>query len=175
MNGGNWEQSVLLAEKLADRAPASSNRELLVTAYLGAGKTAKPLALSRPLHHSSPHAPNTAAALYIESLWRVKNYREISEIIKEKLQTSDSELKSILYYYNAKLSENNPEEYLSALRSSLLANPRNKDALFSMYEWYFNNKDYRKAKYYLGQVIALEPSNKRNIDLAEKLNRLLAE
>ena len=175
MNGGNWEQSVLLAEKLADRAPASSNRELLVTAYLGAGKTEKALALSRRLYHSSKNVSNKVAGLYIESLWCVKNYREISEIIKEKLQTSDSELKSILYYYNAKLSENNPEEYLSALRSSLLANPRNKDALFSMYEWYFNNKDYRKAKYYLGQVIALEPSNKRNIDLAEKLNRLLAE
>ncbi|WP_029410291.1 tetratricopeptide repeat protein [Treponema pedis] len=175
INLGDWEQAVFLGEKLNGKVSGNVNKELLVTAYLGAGKTEKALALSKQLYTSSKNPSNRFVGLYIEALYRSKNMQAVSQIIKEKLQTADSELKSILHYYNAKLSENNSEAYLSSLRSSLLANPRNKDSLFAMYEWYFKNKDYRKAKYYLGQVIALDPSNKKNTDLAENLNRLLAE
>ncbi|WP_024465570.1 tetratricopeptide repeat protein [Treponema pedis] len=175
INLGDWEQAVFLGEKLNGKVSGNVNKELLVTAYLGAGKTEKALALSKQLYTSSKNPSNRFVGLYIEALYRSKNMQAVSQIIKEKLQTADSELKSILHYYNAKLSENKSEAYLSSLRSSLLANPRNKDSLFAMYEWYFNNKDYRKAKYYLGQVIALDPSNKKNTDLAENLNRLLAE
>ncbi|QOW62091.1 tetratricopeptide repeat protein [Treponema pedis] len=175
INLGDWEQAVFLGEKLNGKVSGNVNKELLVTAYLGAGKTEKALALSKQLYTSSKNPSNRFVGLYIEALYRSKNMQAVSQIIKEKLQTADSELKSILHYYNAKLSENKSEAYLSSLRSSLLANPRNKDSLFAMYEWYFKNKDYRKAKYYLGQVIALDPSNKKNTDLAENLNRLLAE
>ena len=62
---------------------------------------------------------------------------------------------------------------MASLRASLLANPRNKEALFAMYELYLSAKDYRKAKYYLGQVLALDPSNRKNAVLAEKLEKLL--
>lgn len=175
INEGNWEQAVSLATKLVNKMPADANKELLVRAYLGAGKFEQALNLSKQLYFSTKNVSNSIVGLYIEALSKTKNYQAVLQIIKEKLPSADSELKSVLYYHNAKSIKGTSEEYLSSLRSSLLANPRNKDSLFAMYEWYFTNKDYRKAKYYLGQVIALDPANKKNGDLAEKLNKLLAD
>ena len=175
INEGNWEQAVSLATKLVNKVPVNANKELLIRSYLGAGQFEQALSLSKQLYFSTKNVPNNFVGLYIEALSKTGNNQAVLQIIKEKLPTADSDLKSVLYYYNAKSSKGSSEEYLSSLRSSLLANPRNKDSLFAMYEWYFNNKDYRKAKYYLGQVIALDPANKKNNDLAEKLNKLLAD
>lgn len=175
INEGNWEQAVSLATKLVNKVSGNAHKELLIRSYLGAGKFEQALSLSKQLYTSAKNVPNSVIGLYIEALSKTKNYEAILQIIKDKLPEADSELKSVLYYYNAKSMKETSEAYVSSLRSSLLANPRNKDSLFAMYEWYFKNKDYRKAKYYLGQVIALDPLNKKNNDLAENLNKLLAD
>ena len=47
-------------------------------------------------------------------------------------------------------------------------------ALYAMYEWYFARTDYRKAQYYLKQVIALDPANRRYTQQLSKLDELLA-
>jgi Tfp pilus assembly protein PilF len=82
-------------------------------------------------------------------------------------------LKSVLHYYESRLSADT-ETRLSALRSSLLADPRNKQSLFAMYELYLDRKDYRKAQYYLKQVIALDPANPAYLRLQTKLDEMLA-
>lgn len=174
INTENWKDAVLLAERLVKKLPNDSNRILLITAYLGEKKYQEAFNESKTLYFSSKKPANIITKLYIESLYNLKNYQLINNIIEARISSADSELKSIFYYYNAKLVKNNSEEYLSALRASLLANPRNIDSLFLMYEWYLNIKDYRKAKYYLGQVIAIEPLNKKNRKLSEKLDALLA-
>lgn len=170
----NWKEAVSIALKLINKAPENSNKELLITACLGAGNFKEAAALSKQLYSETKNPSNSVIKLYLQALYKTANYNTMSQIIKEKINQSDSELKSIFHYYNAKLSQDNRETYLSSLRASLLANPRNKEALFAMYEFYFKAKDYRKAKYYLGQVIALEPSNKKNMELSEKLEILLA-
>ena len=170
----NWKEAVSLAVKLADSQPSNGNRELLVSAYLGAGNFQEALSISRQLYAASRYASNTLVKLHLEALYKTKNYDSVNKLIREKSASADSELKSVLHYYGAKLVQGNPESYLASLRASLLANPRNKDALFAMYELYLNARDYRKAKYYLGQVIALDPASKKNAVLAEKLDKLLA-
>ncbi|MCI6323077.1 tetratricopeptide repeat protein, partial [Treponema porcinum] len=62
---------------------------------------------------------------------------------------------------------------LSDLRSSLIANPRNSDALFRLYQIYFDKKDYRKAQYYLKQVVALNPNDEEFHRLNDELTLLL--
>ena len=111
----------------------------------------------------------------MEALYAGKDYQTVKQVINQKMKGADSQLKSILYYYNAKLEQGNSSEYLNFLQSSLLSNPRNKDSLFAMYEWYLKTKDYKKAKYYLGQVLALNPSNKNLVNLSENLDKLLAD
>lgn len=175
INNGRWNQAVNSAEDLVNKYPTDSNKELLLTAYLGAGQSTQALNLAKQLYTNTKTPSNAFINLYINSLYAAKDYQSINQIINQKLKGADSELKSILYYYNAKLVQSNDTEYLNFLQSSLLSNPRNKDSLFAMYEWYLKTKDYKKAKYYLGQVVALDPSNKNIINLSENLNKLLAD
>ena len=65
------------------------------------------------------------------------------------------------------------ESSLSDLRSSLISNPRNTDALFRLYQIYYDKKDYRKAQYYLKQVVALNPNDSELKNLNEQLNLLI--
>ncbi|UTC77469.1 hypothetical protein E4O04_05405 [Treponema sp. OMZ 799] len=175
INNGKWQQAVELAEDLAAKYPSDTNKELLLTSYLGAGQTSKALSLAKQLYANTKNPSNAFINLYMEALYAGKDYQTVKQVINQKMKGADSELKSILYYYNAKLQQGNPSEYLNFLQSSLLSNPRNKNSLFAMYEWYLKNKDYKKAKYYLGQVLALDPSNKNIINLSENLNKLLAD
>ena len=83
-------------------------------------------------------------------------------------------MKSCLYYEKSFL-EGSEEAVLVDLRSSLTANPRNKDALFRLYQIYYNKKEWRKAQYYLKQVVALSPSDDSLIKLNSELETLLSK
>lgn len=175
INNGKWAQAVESAEDLAAKYPSDANKELLLTSYLGAGQTSKALSLAKKLYANTKNPSNSFINLYMEALYTGKDYQTVKQVINQKIKGADSQLKSILYYYNAKLEQGNSSEYLNFLQSSLLSNPRNKDSLFAMYEWYLKTKDYKKAKYYLGQVLALNPSNKNLVNLSENLDKLLAD
>ena len=175
INNGKWAQAVESAEDLAAKYPSDANKELLLTSYLGAGQTSKALSLAKKLYANTKNPSNSFINLYMEALYAGKDYQTVKQVINQKIKGADSQLKSILYYYNAKLEQGNSSEYLNFLQSSLLSNPRNKDSLFAMYEWYLKTKDYKKAKYYLGQVLALNPSNKNLVNLSENLDKLLAD
>ncbi|UTC91080.1 hypothetical protein E4N87_10435 [Treponema denticola] len=175
INNGKWAQAVESAEDLAAKYPSEANKELLLTSYLGAGQTSKALSLAKQLYANTKNPSNSFINLYMEALYAGKDYQTVKQVINQKMKGADSQLKSILYYYNAKLEQGNSSEYLNFLQSSLLSNPRNKDSLFAMYEWYLKTKDYKKAKYYLGQVLALNPSNKNLVNLSENLDKLLAD
>ena len=175
INNGKWAQAVESAEDLAAKYPSDANKELLLTSYLGAGQTSKALSLAKKLYANTKNPSNSFINLYMEALYAGKDYQTVKQVINQKIKGADSQLKSILYYYNAKLEQGNSSKYLNFLQSSLLSNPRNKDSLFAMYEWYLKTKDYKKAKYYLGQVLALNPSNKNLVNLSENLDKLLAD
>ncbi len=81
--------------------------------------------------------------------------------------------KSILYYERSRVASSEDVK-LADLRSSLTSNPRNNEALFALYEFYFGKKDYRKAQYYLKQVVSLSPSDQRLLKLNEEIEILLA-
>ncbi len=175
INNENWSEAVALAEKLNKKKKTKLNKKLLIKAYLGAGSYNTALKMSSSLFYSDKDGEIDVIELYARSLLHTQNYQILAKLINNKLSSTNSEVKSVLYYYKAKINNKNADDYLSYLRSSLLSNPRNKDALFAMYDWYFSRKDYRKAKYYLGQVVALSPQNKKIINLSKKLDRLLAD
>lgn len=98
-----------------------------------------------------------------------------SSLIERLLgQTTNTRTKSALYYERSKLSKN-AEQRLNDLRLSLTANPRNAEALFSLYRYYFDQKEYRKAQYYLKQAVSLNPNSKKLLELNKELDVLLAE
>lgn len=94
-------------------------------------------------------------------------------LINSLLQNASGKLKTILYYERSTL-QSTDEGILSDLRQSLTANPRNENALYDLYQFYFTRGDYRKAQYYLKQVLAITPQDSFLIQKNVELDKLLA-
>lgn len=172
INSMDWSQAVRLGERLVSIEATESARLRLVQAYLGAGSNAKAVSLARSLY-ASPSPGDEVTGLYLRALTETGDLGTANSIIQARMSGASSGLKSVLHYYESRLLTD-PDARLSVLRSSLLADPRNGLALFAMYEWYFERADYRKAQYYLKQVIALEPMNRKYSQLLSNLDDLLA-
>ncbi len=97
---------------------------------------------------------------------------EAVNLIQKALSLYSGKLKSDFYYERSRIASSD-EQRLSDLRSSLTANPRNPDALFALYKYYFDKADYRKAQYYLRQVVALNPENSKLTELNAQLDSLI--
>ncbi len=111
---------------------------------------------------------------YISVLVATNRGKDASKLIEQLLPSSTSKMKSFLYFQRSQLS-NNEDKVLADLRSSLTANPRNRDSLFKLYTIYYNKKEYRKALYYLKQVVALSPNDEKLLQLNANLESLLSK
>lgn len=87
-------------------------------------------------------------------------------------ETTNKKIKSDLLYQRSFLQKME-ENQLADLRSSLMEQPRNSKSLFRLYEIYFEKKDYRKAQYYLKQVVAINPNDMSIKKLNETLTKLI--
>lgn len=96
--------------------------------------------------------------LYVKVLVGTGRTSQALSLINSLLPASSSQMKSFLYYQKS-LTEGTGEAALEDLRSSLTANPRNQDSLYRLYRIYYGRKDYRRAQYYLKQVMALNPND----------------
>lgn len=93
-------------------------------------------------------------------------------IIQNAISEYSGKIKSTFYYEKSRISTND-EQKLADLRSALTANPRNPEALFALYNYYYDKADYRKAQYYLRQVVALNPESEKLAELNAKLDSLI--
>lgn len=161
-----WNLAVQKAEALVAQSNTPENNYLLVRAYLGAGRIPDALKLATDLYNAAPDNVEITS-VYLAALQKSGAASQLVNIINTKMPAANDSLKAVLYYYQATISSG--ETRLSYLRSSLLSDPRNQDALFAMYQYYYNAGDYPKAEYYLKQVIAVDPLNKRNMKLLKAL------
>ena len=113
-----------------------------------------------------------SAQIYVESMVRTGRTSQASRFINTSINSASSSMKSFLYYQRSFLASGEAAQ-LSDLRSAVIANPRNSDALFRMYGIYFEKADYRKAQYYLRQVIALNPNKQQYLKLNAELDKLI--
>ena len=113
-----------------------------------------------------------AIQIYVESMVRTGRGAQASRFINTSINSASSSMKSFLYYQRSFLAGGEAAQ-LSDLRSAVIANPRNSDALFRMYGIYFAKQDWRKAQYYLRQVIALNPNNQTYLKLNSDLDKLM--
>ncbi len=174
MKNENWEKAVSIAESLVGKNPSDENRALLLKTYLGNGDATNALRIASSLYRSNESPSNEVFSDYMEALYRSGNIASLQGLIRKYLQESKGETKSMLYYYSALAMGKNSENYLSLLRSALLTNPRNKNALFAIYEWYFSRRDYRNAQFYLKQAMGVDGGqNKRYLKLYNDLTLLL--
>lgn len=111
--------------------------------------------------------------MYIRVLIATGSRAEARSLIETLIGGAQAKMKSSLYYERSRL-QSDQTQVLADLRSCLTANPRNEDALFALYELYFGKADYRKAQYYLKQVIALNANDDKLKALNTELDELLS-
>ncbi|MBP5695594.1 MAG: hypothetical protein J6X11_02980 [Treponema sp.] len=109
---------------------------------------------------------------YINMLVATGKREQAQKLINTKLETSSGKMKSFLYYQRSLLATGE-DEIFADLRASLTANPRNKDALYRFYRIYYNKQDWRRAQYYLKQVVAIDPRNSEFLAQNAELDALL--
>lgn len=167
----HWEDAFERAQYLY--SVRSSEEDIILYARVCAGMNnwQEAITVAYTAYTAAQNPSDDIITLYLETLYGAKEYEKIKQIIARHLPEARSSLKSVLVYYQS-LLETDEEKKLSLLRLSLLSDPRSSSTLFALYEWYFKHKDYRKASYYLQQVIALHPDDKIYLELASKLEKL---
>ena len=168
----NWKEAYDISRGLVKKQPDNENLILKhVTVCLKLGKKSEAMEVAQKAYNANP-ASETITQTYILASTQVLSRDESIKLIDSMLPGASSKIKSYLYYRRSFL-ERSEDTVLADLRSSLIANPRNSDALFRLYEIYYEKKDYRKAQYYLKQVVAINPNDSSVRKLNEALTQLI--
>ena len=168
----NWEEAYQISSRLVKTQSDNENLILKhVTVCLKLRKNSEAMELAQRAYNANPSS-EVITQTYILASTQILPRDESLKLIDSMLSTASSKMKSYLYYRKSFL-ERSDDSALADLRSSLIANPRNSDALFRLYEIYYDKKDYRKAQYYLKQVVAINPNDSSMRKLNEALTQLI--
>lgn len=167
-----WKEAYEISSRLCaqNNVPVSAIYDH-ISICLESGKKDEAWNLISPMYEKNPKDEQVVQN-YIKSMISTGRKTEAQNLIQKLLQDASSKMKSFLYYQRSFLSSSE-DSVLMDLRSSLTANPRNKDALFRLYQIYFEKKEYRKAQYYLKQVVALSPGDESLLQLNRQLEEIL--
>ncbi len=138
---------------------------------ISSGRKDEAWKLASGLYSSNPSDENVLQA-YISVLVATGRNGEAQRLINQLMSSGSGKLKSFLYYQKSFL-DSGEDAILADLRSSLTANPRNRDALYRLYQIYYAKKEYRKAQYYLKQVVALSPADESLLAKNRELTNLV--
>lgn len=168
----DWNTAYSSTSRLMEFGALNLARRLLhVEACLGVGRVGEAQREIQPLYEQYMDS-DEVKELYIRTLAAAGSRGEVRSLIASLLPSASSQLKSFLYYQRSLLATSDADK-LADLRQSLTANPRNSEALFQLYRYYFDRQDYRKAQYYLKQVVALSPNDEEMLRLNSELDALL--
>lgn len=168
----NWQKAYDASTRLRRKGFVSQEMSYLhIRICMELGKKDEAWNLASALYRDHPNDEDVLQ-MYITVLSGTGRTTQALSMINSLVNDASPKMKSFLYYRKSFIDAGR-EESLSDLRSSLIANPRNSDALLRMYQIYFERKDYRKAQYYLKQVVALNPNDAAIRKLNDELTRLI--
>ncbi len=172
INQKNWQEAYNISKELVKaRNPSPELVWQHVTICMNLNRKNEAFDLASREYRANPK-DETLIQTYIYAVSEVNSKDSAISIINGILDSSSSKIKSYLYYRRSYLQPNE-DLSLADLRSSLIANPRNSDSLFRLYEIYFDKNEYRKAQYYLRQVVAINPNDSSIKKLNEALTKLI--
>ena len=168
----NWQEAYTASKNLISLGNVNSAVvEKYVNVCIKLGKNNEAYEFAKSRYDANP-SDEVLLEAYILAYSKVGNRDAVLKYIDSLMNSSSSRVKSYLYYRRSFL-QLTEEKSLADLRSSLIANPRNSDALFRLYELYYAKQDYRKAQYYLRQVVAINPNDTSFKKLNEALTKLI--
>jgi Tfp pilus assembly protein PilF len=155
------EADAYLQEILKEEPPTLASLKNAVLVKTGLGDRAAALGFSRTAAAAFPADENTRmdlAGILVESSVqeeRDEGGRMIDAVLPELKNASE---RSRAHYYRSRLRAND-EDAINDLRSSLLEDPRNVNALLGLIAIYDKRKDTRRVTFYLQQALVLAPEN----------------
>ncbi|MCR4940967.1 MAG: hypothetical protein K5930_12810 [Treponemataceae bacterium] len=167
-----WEEAYEYSSLLLVSDDSDSSKLLHVETCLNTSRITEASVLVRELYEKN-NLDESVLEYYVKVLIAEGNSSQALAIIEKRIPAASSKLKSSLYYERSRL-QTSSDRILADLRSSLTSNPRNRNALFALYSYYMDVSDYRKAQYYLKQVLALDPSDQEIVELNSKLDVILS-
>jgi Tfp pilus assembly protein PilF len=166
-----WEDAYQYsAELLAVDSPTPGSQATHVDICLHIARFGEARQYADRLFQEYP-ARDEAIQAYIKILTATQDPQALA-LIQEYLPNARAGMRSFLYCQQS-LLRTRDTDILEDLRKSLMANPRNQDALFQFYRFYFVRGDYRKASYYLKQIVALNPRDEYMLGLDAELGGLI--
>jgi len=172
MQRENWQEAYNISKKLIQTSqPQTEVVEQYVSICIKLGKNNEAYEYAKKQLELNPN-DETLLQAYVLAFSKVNTRDAVIKYIDSLMGSSSAKMKSYLYYRRSFL-QLTEENMLADLRSSLISNPRNSDALFRLYEMYYAKQDYRKAQYYLRQVVAINPNDTSVKQLNEALTKLI--
>lgn len=165
---GAVESAASRADAILAANPDYDDLESLYAAYRGAGRALDASRLAQAWRARDPNS-EAAALAWAMSLVDRDEKAAAAELLGKLLGAKGSPAyRSSLYWLQSRLQPND-EAALASLRSSLVENGMNVDALASMVDIYIRKTDYQRARFYLKQAIAVAPDR---ADIVERRNVL---
>jgi Tfp pilus assembly protein PilF len=158
---GAWTDANIYLEEILKGTPSLSVFQSAVIVKNGLGDRAAALDFARNAAAAYPDDENAQIGLIgmlAESALRAER-DESALMINTVLPTlKNATLRSRAYYYRSRL-RSSEEDAVGDLRTSLLEDPRNVDALLGLIAIYDKRKDTRRVTFYLQQALVLAPDN----------------
>ena len=173
MQRENWQEAYEISRKIAASENISADAvSRHVKICLKLKKKTEAMEVARAAYEKNP-SDDVIVQSYILAYSEVESRESALSLINSMLDsTSSKNIKSYLFYQRS-FFQRTDDAVLADLRSSLIANSRNSDALFRLYEIYFARSDYKKAQYYLKQVVSIKPNDSSVKKLNEALTQLM--
>ena len=169
---GEYQKAYALSSKMIqEKDIANSAFYTHIDVCLALRRTTEASAIAGRIYADSPDDEEAQTA-YIKVLASSGQVAAANQLIAKLLPDANPKMKSFLYYERSFL-QGSEDQSLADLRASLTANPRNKDSLYRLYKIYYGKKDWRRAQYYLKQVVALDPANSIYVRQNAELEKLL--
>ncbi len=165
----DWISASRYVERAHD-APGFSNEALVCLVLRRSGEWGRALDHASEWYRLNPSS-EAAADAYLRGLIGSGNTKAAEDLLPRLLlQPGTTAGRSSLHYTQSLLSKTE-ESALASLRTALVENADNVDALLAMYDIWFRRQDWQKSRFYLKQALALAPADpeiiRRSRDLAE--------
>ena len=165
---GNVEGAVAKADAILAIDPDYADLESLYKAYRMAGINESTIKIVRTWRARDP-VSESAILAWLGILVETNARTEAAELITRYLAArGGSAFRSSLYWFQSRL-QSDEEQVLASLRSALIENGMNVDALAYMADIYIRRTDYQRARFYLRQAMTIAPDRP---DIVERRNTL---
>lgn len=172
MQRDDWEQAYKISNDLIKKDKVSSDVVYKhVSVCINQGKKNEAFDVANSFYNKNKDDELLIQA-YVYAYTQINSRDSSLSLINNLTKNANQKMKSYLLFRRSFL-QRTEDTILADLRSSLIANPRNSDALFRLYQIYYDKKDYRKAQYYLKQVVAINPNDSSIKKLNEALTQLI--